>query len=126
METAQGKGKGKKEKNRSPRSFLPHGPAKGGKKVVGTKRTRAKVNARSPIVEQNYQRMKEILRDEFNLRCTQVRHHFFTCLIPCNTILPISEFQGEDPIYRSSRVEGQAHPWSMHGGTFHFCVCRPC
>ena len=96
--SAKGKGKKKAKKDMKPH-FLIHGPAKGGHKVVGTKETRAEVNATSPIVEQNYQWMKQILREEFGLSCTELRCHFVSCLIPCNTILTLSEFEThEDPI----------------------------
>ena len=95
LKKRKGKGRSKNLKTQ----FMVHGPAKGGAKAAGTKETRAEVNACSPELERLYQRTKGILKDEYGLNTTQLRHHFVSCLVPCSVIIPIDQFLGEeDPV----------------------------
>ena len=110
------KGKGKSKKDLKTH-FMLHGPAKGGAKALGTKETRAEVNAHSPHLEQLYQRTKGILNDEYGLSTTQLRHHFVRCLVPCSAIIPIDEFLGEEDPVAGARAHAkwvrQDYAWSL-------------
>ena len=57
-----------------------------GAKVDGTKETQAEMNARSSYVEQLYQRTKAVLKNEFALSTSPLRHHFVSCLVPSSAI----------------------------------------
>ena len=87
--------------------FILHGPAKGGVKAVGRKETRAEVNARSPHLEQLYQRTKGILKDVYGLSTTQLRHHFVRCLVPYSVVIPIDQFSGDEDPVASARTHAK-------------------